>query len=73
MGLLFENPINPEFLRFPPGGNYVVPKGNILKYSKELYNKLMNYCAHCEVVCAEAYLIERALYTIWTEDLVERK
>jgi hypothetical protein len=73
MGLLFENPINPEYLRFPPGGNYVVPKGNILKYSKELYGKLMNYCAHCKIVCAEAYLIERALYAIWTEDLVEKK
>lgn len=73
MELLFENPIYPEFIRFAPGGNYVVPKGNILKYSKRLYEKLMKYCAHCEIVCAEAYLIERALYAIWTEDLVENK
>jgi hypothetical protein len=73
MELLFENPINPEFIRFAPGGNYVVPKGNILKYSKSLYEKLMLYCSHCEVVCTEAYLIERSLYAIWTEDLVEKK
>jgi hypothetical protein len=73
MELLFENPINPEFIRFAPGANYVVPKGNILKYSKNLYEKLMKYCAHCEVVCTEAYLIERSLYAIWTEDLVEKK
>jgi hypothetical protein len=33
----------------------------------------MKYCAHCEIVCAEAYLIERALFAIWTEDLVEKK
>ena len=26
MDLLFENPINPQYIRFPPGGNYVVPK-----------------------------------------------
>lgn len=73
MSLLFENPINPDFIRFAPGGNYVVPKGNILKYSKNLYKNLMKYCSHCEVVCTEAYLIERALYAIWTEDLVEKK
>ena len=72
MELLFENPISPEFIRFAPGGNYVVPKVNILKYSKSLYEKLMMYCAHCEIVCTEAYLIERALYAIWTEDFVEK-
>lgn len=73
MALLFEDPINPKYIRFPPGGNYVVPKGNLLKYSKSLYEKLMLYCGHCEVVCAEAYLIERALHAIWTEDFVEKK
>ena len=73
MTLLFQNPINPEFIRFAPGGNYVVPKANILKYSKSLYEKLMLYCSHCEVVCAEAYLIERSLYAIWTEDLAEKQ
>lgn len=73
MELLFEDPISPEFIRFAPGGNYIVPKGNILKFSKKLYEKLMKYCAHCEIVCAEAYLIERALYAIWTEDFVEKK
>ena len=72
MEILFENPINPEYIRFAPGANYVVPKGNILKYSRGLYEKLMLYCAHCEIVCSEAYLIERALYAIWTEDLIEK-
>jgi hypothetical protein len=73
MQLLFENPINPDYIRFAPGGNYVVPKENILKYSSKLYEKLMLYCSHCEVVCAEAYLIERALYAIWTEDFIEKQ
>ena len=50
----------------------MVPKGNLLKYSKSFYEKLMLYCGHCEVVCAEAYLIERALHAIWTEDFVEK-
>ena len=72
MEILFENPINPDYIRFAPGANYVVPKGNILKYSKQLYEKLMLYCSHCEIVCSEAYLIERALYAIWTEDFVEK-
>ena len=72
MALLFENPISPEFIRFAPGGNYVVPRENILKYSKKFYEKLMMYWSYCEIVCTEAYLIERALYAIWTEDLIEK-
>lgn len=72
MQLLFDNPIDPDYIRFAPGGNYVVPKGNILKYSSKLYEKLMKYCSHCEVVCAEAYIIERSLYAIWTEDFIEK-
>ena len=51
----------------------MVPKGNLLKYSKSFYEKLMLYCGHCEVVCAEAYLIERALHAIWTEDFCREK
>lgn len=72
LNLLFLNPINPEYIRFAPGGNYVVPRENILKFSKKFYEKLKKYCSHCEIVCAEAYLIERLLYMMWTEDLMEK-
>ena len=74
LNLLFDNPPNPEYNRFAPGGNYVVPKGNIIKYSCNFYEKLKLYCSHSPMhTCAEAFLIERLLYMMWTEDLVEKK
>ena len=74
---LFVNPPSFNYNRFAPGGNYVVPKGNILKFSKALYEKLQFYCsyeppAEYQSTSGESYLIERALYLIWTEDLVEK-
>lgn len=74
LNLMFIDPPNPPFNRFAPGGNYVVPKGNILKYSIEFYKKLQMYCSHVEHhTCAEAFLIERLLYMMWTEDLIEKE
>ncbi len=74
---LFANPPTFPYNRFAPGGNYVVPKGNILKFSKEFYEKLQFYCSYeppdeFQRTSGESYLIERALYLIWTEDLIEK-
>ena len=73
---LFVNPPNFPYNRFAPGGNYVVPRGNILKFSKEFYKKLMFYVSYeppeeFQSTSGEAYLIERLLYMMWTEDLQE--
>lgn len=78
MDILFDNPFHFEYSRFAPGANYVVPKSNILKYTKKFYEKLMQYVAYTPpkeyyTTCAEAFLIERLLYIMWTEDLVEKK
>lgn len=74
---LFVNPPSFTYNRFAPGGNYVVPKANILKFSKGLYEKLQFYCSYeppeeFQSTSGESYLIERALYLIWTEDLIEK-
>ena len=74
---LFVNPPDFPYNRFAPGGNYVVPKANILKFSKSFYEKLQFYCAYeppeeFQSTSGESYLMERALYLIWTEDLVEK-
>ena len=74
---LFVNPPDFPYNRFAPGGNYVVPKANILKFSKEFYEKLQFYCSYeppeeFQSTSGESYLMERALYLIWTEDLVEK-
>lgn len=72
--LLFVDSPNPEYNRFAPGANYVVPMENIVKYTKKFYSRLQLYCSHSiKHTCAEAFLIERLLYMMWTEDLIERE
>lgn len=49
---------------FAPGSNYILPKENILKHSKDFYEKLRSYLEWA-VYPGEAMIIERALYTLW--------
>ena len=60
----FKNPVLPKYVRFPPGGNFIVPKAYILKYDEIFYKNLKTFIDYTRVP-AEAHLIERALYTIW--------
>lgn len=53
-----------EYVPFAPGSNYILPKENILKHSKEFYKKLRSYL-EWEVYPGEAQIIERSLYTLW--------
>tara|TARA_A100001201_G_scaffold32125_1_gene34601 strand:- start:3801 stop:4502 length:702 start_codon:yes stop_codon:yes gene_type:complete len=76
MRRLFKNPPSFRYNRFAPGGNYVVPKANILKFSKAFYKKLKFFVSYeppeeFQSTSGEAYLIERLLYMMWTEDLQE--
>jgi len=74
----FVNPPIRDTVSYPPGANYAVPKHVLLKYSKKLYEKLILYISWVPdppfiSTCAEAYLLERLLNFIWTENLVEKK
>ena len=60
----FKDPVLPKYIRFPPGGNFVVPKEYILKYDKVFYQNLLTFTDHSRV-SGEGQMIERALYTIW--------
>ena len=60
----YVNPVLPSYTRFPPGGNFVVPKQYILKYDKVFYQNLRTFTRHARV-SGEGQMIERALYTIW--------
>lgn len=55
----------PDYLPFAPGGCYIVPKKNILKRSKEFYQKLLEFCSWSQIN-AESHTIERSLYNIWS-------
>lgn len=55
---------NLKYVPFAPGSNYLLPKKNILKHSKEFYEELRSYLEWA-VYPGEAQVIERGLYTIW--------
>lgn len=63
MGFLFSNYEVVKFTVFAPGGNYIVPKENILKYPRDFY-VLLRELIEYDQFPAEAHLIERAFYTI---------
>lgn len=69
---VFEKPEHPEWIRFSPGANYIVPKENILYYSLNFWKKIFSYVSYTQLP-TEAHIIERALYYIFTNKFVERK
>ena len=74
----FIDPPKRDFITFPPGGNYAVPRETILKRSKKFYERLkeiVSYVPNPPYVrtSGESYLCERFLYYIWTEDLQEKE
>ena len=63
----FKDPVIPRYVRFVPGGNYIVPKENILKLPKQFYENLRSFIGYAQLP-GEAHIIERALYTLWTSE-----
>ena len=55
----------PEYLAFAPGACWIVPRENILKRSREYYQRLKDIVSH-DANPAEAHMIERALLYIWS-------
>ena len=53
-----------SYVPFAPGSNYILPKENILKHSKEFYEKLRSYLDWA-IYPGEAQIIERGLYLLW--------
>ena len=64
---VYKSPVIEPYIRFSPGGNYIIPKENILKYSKNFYRIIREYMSW-DVITAEIWMIERATYTIFTCD-----
>lgn len=62
---VYVRPEIPEYIRFSPGGSYIIPKENILKYSKKFYELMREYVGW-DVITGEAHMLERCLYTIFT-------
>lgn len=63
----YVNPPIQEYIRFSPGGCYIIPKENMLKYNKFFYEKIKEILGW-DTIIAEAHMIERALYDIFNSD-----
>lgn len=72
LDMMFVNPRYPEWIRFSPGAQYIVPKENILYYSKSFYKKIMSLVEYHRIP-SEAHVVERALYYIFTNKWKEKK
>ena len=64
---IFENPVFGEYIRFAPGGNYIIPKFDILKYNKNFYKTMRNYVSW-DVKPGEAYILERAMFILYNNN-----
>lgn len=54
-----------DYIPFAPGSNYIIPRENILKYSKKFYEKLRAYL-EWTIYPGEAQILERGAYCLWS-------
>lgn len=55
---------NPIYLPFAPGGNYLLTKETVHKYSRDFYDKMRNTMPYT-ILPGEAQLAERSYYLMW--------
>ncbi len=65
---IFKNCNLPDFLRFSPGANFVIPKENILLRSKNFYKNLIRFIDYSKLSC-ESHFLERSLNTIFNSNV----
>jgi hypothetical protein len=53
-----------EYIKFAPGSNYIIPKENILKHSKDFYVKIVDIISYGRYP-VECQMVERSLYEIF--------
>lgn len=64
---VYQNPNLPNYIRFSPGANYIIPKEHILRYSIKFYERIREILSW-GIVIGEAHMIERSIYTIFNND-----
>ena len=58
----------PDYVRFSPGANFIVPKENILLRSKNFYKNLIKFINYTKLSC-ESHFLERSLITIFNSNV----
>lgn len=54
----------PQFLAFPPGGNFILTRERVHRYSVDFYQKMASTLEYCQLP-AEAHMAERTYYSLW--------
>jgi len=60
---MFQLP-NPSYIPFAPGGNYILTKERVYRYSRDFYAKMASILPYCQLPL-EANFCERAYYQLW--------
>ncbi len=55
---------NPDYLKFAPGGNYILTRERIHRYGVDFYKELASILPYCQRP-GEAHMLERSYFTIW--------
>ena len=58
----------PFYLPFAPGGNYILTREVVHRYSPDFYDKMASVLPYCQEP-AEAQMCERAYYLMWGDQL----
>lgn len=66
---IFENPEIGSYIRFAPGGNYLVTRNDVLKYNKHFYETAKLWVSW-DVRPGEAFLFERGIFTLFSNKFV---
>lgn len=56
---------SPAYIPFPPGGNFILTRETVHKYSKEFYEKMRDTLPYTQLP-GEAQLAERSYYLLWS-------
>ena len=57
---------NPSYLPFAPGGNYILTRETVHKYSKDYYDKMRSVLPYAREP-GEAFFCERSYFNLWKQ------
>lgn len=60
---MFQLP-SPDYLPFPPGGNFILTRDTVHQYGVNLYERMRDMLPYCQEP-GEAQLAERSYYLLW--------
>lgn len=56
---------NPAYLKFAPGGSYILTRERVHRYARDFYDELRAILPYCQRP-GEAHMIERSYFSLWS-------